>query len=324
VLVTGAGGFIGSHLVEALGRREAHVRALVRYNSQGRQGWLDDLSETLRHEIEVFAGDVSEYGSLRRAVEGVDIVFHLAALIGVPYSYASPAAYVRTNVEGTLNALEAARDAGVERFVHTSTSEVYGTARYVPIDEAHPLQAQSPYAATKIGADALAHSFERSFGLPVAIARPFNTYGPRQSYRAVIPTIISQALDGQLVRLGATRTTRDFTFILDTVSGLIAVAESTDAVGNVVNIGSGVETSIEDLVGLIAALMERDLKVVLDPDRLRPPGSEVERLRASIDKAQRLLDWRPSFTLRQGLQRTIAWFQDHPQAFAVEPSTYAI
>lgn len=324
VLVTGAGGFIGSHLVEDLCRRGACVRAFVRYNARGSQGWLEDIPADMRREIDVFAGDVSEYTSLRQAMAGVEVVFHLAALIGIPYSYSSPAAYVRTNIEGTLNALQAARDAGVEKFVHTSTSEVYGTARYVPIDEGHPLQAQSPYSASKIAADALALSFHRSFGLPVATVRPFNTYGPRQSLRAVIPTIISQILGNSIVHLGATHPTRDFTFVLDTVAGFLSVAESSKTVGEVVNIGSGVEISIRNLAGLIAELMGKSVDIEVEPDRLRPQNSEVERLWAGTEKARSLLDWQPVTALRKGLQRTIDWFHEWRATHPIESEKYNV
>jgi len=324
VLVTGAGGFIGSHLVERLVERSAHVRAFVRYNARGDQGWLEDTPAHLRREIDVFAGDVSEYHSLRRAMQGIEVVFHLAALIGIPYSYASPAAYVRTNVVGTLNALQAACDMGVAKFVHTSTSEVYGTARYVPIDESHPLQAQSPYSATKIGADALAYSFHCAFGLPVAIIRPFNTYGPRQSLRAVIPTILCQILDRRAVHLGARHPTRDFTYVSDTISGFLAVAESPAAVGEVVNVGSGAEITIGALAGLIAELVGCEAPVELEDSRLRPPASEVERLWANTAKAQELLGWRPVYELRAGLLKTIDWFREHRSAYAANGGEYHV
>jgi NAD dependent epimerase/dehydratase len=322
VLVTGAGGFIGSHLVEELVRRGAHVRAFVRYNARGSQGCLEYLTDDVRQKLDVFAGDISEYTSLRDALAGIDIVFHLAALIGIPYSYSAPAAYVRTNVAGTLNVLQAACDVGIEKCVHTSTSEVYGTARYVPMDEAHPLQAQSPYSATKIAADALALSFHHSFRLPVAIIRPFNAYGPRQSLRAIIPTIISQIIAHTVVRLGTTQTTRDFTFVLDSVAGFLAVAESPDTIGEVVNIGFGEEISIRNLVDIIAETAGCEAMIELDSDRLRPQESEVERLCAGIEKAQKLLGWQPVFTLRQGLEQTIAWFREHMSSYPVEPGRY--
>src|SRR3954454_1023622 len=273
VLVTGAAGFIGSHLAEELVRRGANVRAFVRYTSPGRWGWLDDSE--LAAEMEVLAGDIRDPETLVPAMAGTDVVFHLAALIAIPYSYVTPLAYVRTNVEGTTNVLEAARAAGVGRVVHTSTSEVYGTARSVPISEAHPLQGQSPYSASKIGADKIAESFHASYGLPVPVLRPFNAFGPRQSARAVIPTIITQALVGETVRLGAVTPTRDLKLVHDTSDGFIKVAESPAAVGRTINLGVGQEISIGDLAGRIQALMDREVTIQHDPVRDRPAGSEV-------------------------------------------------
>lgn len=315
VLVTGADGFIGSHLVEALHDSGADVRAFVQYNSFGRWGWLDSLPETKRKDIDVVLGDVRDRGSVREAMRGCQVVLHLAALIAIPYSYQAPQSYIDTNVTGTLNVLEAARDLGVQRVVHTSTSEVYGTARYVPIDEGHPLQAQSPYAASKAAADHLALSYQRSFGLPVVVVRPFNTYGPRQSTRAVIPTVITQIAGGaDRIRLGALHPTRDFTFVADTVAGFITMAACDSAVGEVVNIGSGFEISVGNMVALVAKLMERPVVVETASERMRPADSEVERLFADVAKVGSLSGWSPLFGgiagFSRGLERTIAWFSD--------------
>ncbi len=315
VLVTGACGFIGSHLVEALVAGGAEVRALVQYNSFGHWGWLDAAPEPVRRAVEVVAGDVRDQGCMRALVAGCDTVFHLAALIAIPYSYRAAESYLDTNIRGTLNLLEAAREAGVSRIVQTSTSEVYGSARRVPIDEDHPLQAQSPYAASKIAADQLALSFHRSFGLPVAVIRPFNTFGPRQSARAVIPTIITQLATGaERLNLGALSPTRDFSFVANTVSGFLTVASHPAAVGEVINIGSGFEISVGDTARLIAALMGREVEIVSEAERLRPPASEVERLHAGLDKAARLIGWQPQDPgldgFRRALETTIAWFSD--------------
>ncbi len=313
VLVTGAGGFIGSHLVEALVRGGAEVRALVHYNALGSRGWLDRAAADVQGRFEVVAGDVRDPYGVRRAMEGRGTVFHLAALIGIPYSYHSPAGYVDTNVKGTLNVVEAARDLGVERLVHTSTSEVYGTARSVPITEDHPLQGQSPYSASKIGADQLALSYHRSFGTPVAVLRPFNTYGPRQSARAVIPAIITQLAAGErTLRLGNLRPTRDFLFVADTVRAFLAAAGSAEAVGEVVHAGSGFEISIGDLARRIAELMDAAVEIASDEERVRPEKSEVERLWADAARARELLGWTPEYGgeegLRRGLEATIDWF----------------
>ncbi|MGQ9724980.1 MAG: NAD-dependent 4,6-dehydratase LegB [Tepidimonas sp.] len=308
-LVTGADGFIGSHLVELLVARGYRVRALAQYNSFNHWGWLEGLP-CLR-EVEVLTGDIRDPHFCRHMVKGVDVVFHLAALIAIPYSYTAPDSYVDTNVRGTLNVCQAALDAGVRRVIHTSTSEVYGTARYVPMDEAHPLQPQSPYSASKIGADAIAQSFHSSFGLPLTVARPFNTYGPRQSARAVIPTIISQMASGKRrIELGDLTPTRDFNYVEDTCRGLIALAECDAAVGEVVNIGSNAEISIGDVAHLIRELMGSDAEVVQDAQRLRPARSEVLRLRCDNRKIERLTGFRPQVPLREGLARTIAWFAD--------------
>jgi dTDP-glucose 4,6-dehydratase len=315
VLVTGAGGFIGSHLTERLAALGARTRALVHYNSLGSWGWLD--SSPCKPDIEVMAGDVSDRDSLRAALRGIDVVFHLAALIAIPYSYHAPLSYVRTNVEGTLNVLQAAREAGVQRVVQTSTSEVYGTARYVPIDENHPLQGQSPYAASKIGADKMAEAFHLSFQLPVCIVRPFNTFGPRQSARAIIPTIVSQALLQSELRLGNLTPTRDLNFVADTVEGFIKTAESPQAIGKVINIGSGREISIQDLALTILDLMGKKMDIISEQQRLRPEDSEVERLCANNLLAGELLGWQPQYTLKEGLQRTITWIEEHLEYYRV-------
>lgn len=314
-LVTGAAGFIGSHLTESLLAAGHEVRAFVRYNSTNSWGWLDTLPAGLRTGLDVFAGDIRDPHGVRQAVKGCDVVLHLASLIAIPYSYHSPDTYVDTNIKGTLNILQAAREFGVQRVVHTSTSECYGTARFVPITEDHPLQPQSPYSATKIAADQLALSFHLSFGTPVAIIRPFNTYGPRQSARAVIPTIITQIANGaSRIRLGAVSPTRDFNFVRDTVRGFLAVAESPAAVGEVINIGSNFEISVGDTCRLIAEVMGREVEIETDEQRLRPDGSEVERLWADNGKARRILGWTPEYGGRdgfaRGLAQTIDWFRD--------------
>lgn len=309
ILVTGAGGFIGSHLVEALVRLGANVRAFVRYNSRGDYGFLDALSKEIEDQIEVFVGDLKDPEALREPVAGCNIVFHLGSLIAIPYSYVNPMDFVQTNVLGTANLLNACLGANVEKIVHTSTSEVYGTAMYHPMDEKHPLQAQSPYAATKIAADKLAESYCRSFGLPVAIARPFNAYGPRQSPRAVIPTIILQALKGDKMMLGSLHPTRDFTYVEETVEGLIGVARSPESIGEVINIGSGREISIGDLAQLILSMMGKKAEISRDDVRVRPKKSEVERLICDNAKGRELLGWKPEMSLREGLGKTIDWFK---------------
>ena len=313
VLVTGADGFIGSHLTEHLVHLGAQVRAFVYYNSFNSWGWLDDADDRVKQSIEVFAGDIRDPHGVRTAMKDCDVVMHLAALIAIPYSYHSPDTYVDTNVKGTLNVVQAARELGVERVVHTSTSEVYGTARFVPITEAHPLQGQSPYSASKIGADQMATSFHLSFGTPVSVIRPFNTYGPRQSARAVIPTIITQIASGaREIKLGAMHPTRDFNYVGDTVRGFVAIGECDEAVGQVVNVGSNYEISIGDTARLIAELMGRDVEFTSDEQRMRPGGSEVERLWADNTRAQELAGWTPAYAglegLRRGLGETIEWF----------------
>ncbi len=313
VLVTGAGGFIGSHLTEALIRAGYGVRAFVHYNSRGSWGWLDHIEDPIKSELDVFAGDIQDPHGVRTAMKGCDVVFHLAALIGIPYSYHSPDIYVDVNVKGTLNVAQAARELGVDKLIHTSTSEVYGTARFVPITESHPLQGQSPYSASKIGADQIALSFYTSFGVPVTVVRPFNTYGPRQSARAVIPTVITQIAAGKKqIKLGALSPTRDFNYVKDTVNGFIAVVQSAKSLGEVINIGSNYEITIGDTVEMIADLMDAQVEVVSDEQRLRPVNSEVERLWADNTKARQLLDWIPAYGQREGLRKglleTIQWF----------------
>lgn len=312
VLVTGAAGFIGSHLTEALVRAGAEVRALARYTSNGGAGWLDDSD--VRGDVEVVFGDVRDGDVVAAAIRGVDVVFHLAALIGIPYSYVTPLAYVRTNVEGTLNVLEGARHQDVARIVVTSTSEVYGTAQTVPINESHPLQGQSPYSASKIGADKIAESYHRSFGLPVATIRPFNTFGPRQSSRAVIPTIIAQLLRGPRVELGRTDPTRDFTYVTDTVKGFLAVGSHDEAVGRVTNVGNGRDVSIGEVASLIAQRMNSEIAIVSDQDRVRPDWSEVQRLVADATLARKL-GWSPSVSLEEGIDRVIDWMRENTKGY---------
>jgi NAD dependent epimerase/dehydratase len=310
VLVTGADGFIGSHLTEALVREGCDVRAFVYYNSFGTWGWLDTVPEATRDALDVFAGDVRDPNGVREAMRGVDVVFHLAALIGIPFSYHSPDSYVDTNVKGTLNVAQAARDLGTERVLVTSTSEVYGTALRVPIDEAHPLQGQSPYSATKIAADKIAESFYRSFDLPVVTVRPFNTYGPRQSARAVIPTIITQLLAGATeLHLGSTTPTRDMNFVADTCAGFIALAKTDAAIGREVNVGSGREVSIGDLARMLADVIAPGTPIVSDEERLRPGKSEVERLLCDNTLMRTLTGWSPAHTLEEGLAATVEWFR---------------
>lgn len=317
LLVTGAGGFIGSHLVEQCVERGYDVKALVRYNSKNSWGWLEELACT--REIEIVVGDVRDYDSVTKAMQGCNAVFHLAALIGIPYSYLSPLAYIRTNIEGTYNVLEAAKSQGVENILVTSTSETYGTAQYAPIDEHHPSVGQSPYAASKIAADQLAISYCRSFGLPVKIVRPFNTFGPRQSARAVIPTIISQMLNGQReIRLGSLSPTRDLTFVKDTVNGFLSILDSPSLVGEVTNIGMNEEIAVGDLVKLIAELMECDVAVTSDTERVRPDESEVMRLRCDNSKLLAHTAWKPRYQLRSGLSETITWFKSYRSHYKPE------
>lgn len=309
VLVTGAGGFIGSHLVEALAARGCDVRCFIRYNSRSTRGWIDSFPEGLTRNLDIVAGDLKDADAARGAVTGCDLIFHLGALIGIPYSYIHPRDYVESNVVGTTNVLTAARDSGVERLVHVSTSEVYGTAQYVPIDEKHPKVGQSPYSASKIAADMLAESFQRSFDLPVVVIRPFNTFGPRQSLRAVIPTIIAQLLQGEKLRLGALTPTRDFTYVSDTVAGLIRGAEVDEAVGDTINLGTGAEIAIGVLAEKIAGLVGVELEIDAESQRVRPVASEVERLLSNNQRAEEVLAWRPQVTLEEGLRETIDWFR---------------
>ncbi len=313
VLVTGADGFIGSHLVESLVRQGRDVTAFVLYNSSNSSGWLDQCAVEVKNQFEVFAGDIRDPHGVKKAMKGCDEVLHLAALIAIPYSYHSPDTYVDTNVKGTLNILQAARELDVRRVIHTSTSEVYGTARFVPITEDHPLQGQSPYSATKIAADQLAYSFYAPFGLPVVIVRPFNTYGPRQSARAVIPTIITQIANGvRQIRLGALSPTRDFSYVHDTVAGFIAALNSDQGLGEVVNLGSNFEISVGDTARLIAEVMNTEIEILTDEARLRPENSEVGRLWADNVKAKNLFDWQPMYGghdgFRRGLAGTAEWF----------------
>ena len=317
--MTGAGGFIGSHLVERLVQRGARVTAVVRYLSSGSRGWLE--RSPVADQIEFVHSDIGDAGLINNAMRGQDTVFHLAALVGIPYSYVAPGSYVRTNVEGTATVLDAARAAGVRRFVHTSTSEVYGTAQVVPIPEDHPLQTQSPYSATKAAADLLAWSYHRSFDLNVVVVRPFNTFGPRQTARAIIPTIISQALTSDEIRLGNLEPTRDFTFVSDTVEGFLHLANATDASGQVINLGTGDEISVGDLASRIQSLTGSRASIVSDAARARPTASEVERLRADNSRA-RALGWSPRVSLDDGLIATIAWIRDHLEHF--RPKSYSI
>jgi dTDP-glucose 4,6-dehydratase len=329
ILITGAGGFIGSHLLEALLVRGHTVRAFVRYNSTNSWGWLDTLSDELKSNLDVFAGDIRDPNGVRQAVSGCDVVLHLASLIAIPYSYHSPDTYVDTNIKGTLNVLQAAREFSIDRVVHTSTSECYGTARFVPISEEHPLQPQSPYSATKIAADQLALSFYYSFGTPVSIIRPFNTYGPRQSARAIIPTVITQIANGKRkLKLGALHPTRDFNFVRDTVRGFLAVAESNRSIGEVINIGSNFEVSIGDTVQMIAETMGVEVEIETEEVRLRPEKSEVDRLWADNTKARELAGWTPEYAGREGMKRglveTAAWFTNLDNLKKYKSDTYVI
>ena len=319
ILVTGAGGFIASHLVESLVQKGATVRAFVRYNSRGDVGLLSQLPKDICDCVQVIAGDLRDLTAIQNAAKRMETIFHLGALIAIPYSYQHPAEVVDTNVIGTLNVLLAARDMQI-RVIHTSTSEVYGSAIYAPIDEAHPLQGQSPYSASKIAADKLAESFYCSYDLPVVTVRPFNTYGPRQSARAIIPTIISQALTGSELHLGSLDTKRDFTYVLDTVAGFLAAAESTGVDGQTFNLGTGREISVGELVTVIEKIVGRPLTVVQDPERLRPQKSEVVRLLSDNRKAQNQLNWKPETTLESGLAQTVAWIQSNLQFY--RPGVY--
>lgn len=313
VLITGAGGFIGSHLVEACVKQGFKVKAFIRYNSTNSWGFLE--TSDFKNEIEVIAGDIRDFDSVSSAMQGCDTVFHLAALIGIPYSYISPLAYIKTNVEGTYNVLQAAKDKKVKNIIITSTSEVYGTAQFVPITENHPLNGQSPYSASKIAADQLALSYYTSFDLPVKIARPFNTYGPRQSARALIPTVITQILAGSQINIGNTRTTRDFNYVADTVNGFIAIACADKLFGHVVNIGSGKEIKVSHLIKTVAKLMDRKIKVTIDSKRIRPNKSEVTRLLCDNSKIKKTTGWKPEISFDEGLNQTISWYKENLNSF---------
>jgi NAD dependent epimerase/dehydratase len=321
VLVTGACGFIGSHLVEKLVETGANVKALVYYNSFNNWGWLDSINSAKRDQFEVLAGDIRDFNFIKSCMKSTDVVFHLAALIGIPYSYLAADSYVETNIKGTLNILQAAVDCEVIKIVHTSTSEVYGSAKYVPIDERHPLQGQSPYAATKIGADMLAESFHRSFELPVAICRPFNTYGPRQSARAIIPTIVTQLLyGGKQIQLGNVDTTRDFNYVADTVSALIEIAVSDKSIGEVINVGSNKEISIFELTETLMRITGKELPIIHKQERVRPVNSEVKRLMADTGKIKTLTKWQPLHSLEKGLNITVEWISQNIENY--KPNAY--
>lgn len=321
ILVTGADGFIGSHLVEALIRKGYEVKAFVCYNSFGTWGWIDSLPDSMKKQIEIFQGDVRDPNGVKEAMRGCDAVFHLAALIAIPFSYHSPDTYVDTNIKGTLNILQVARELNISRVLVTSTSEVYGTAQYVPIDEKHPFQGQSPYSATKIGADRLAESFYRSFNLPVTIVRPFNTYGPRQSARAVIPTIITQLLAGQTeIKLGSLTPTRDFNYVKDTANGFIAMYESERTIGEEINIATQQEISIGQLAEELIRQINPNAKIVCDEQRLRPEKSEVNRLLGSNQKIRELTNWTPQYTFEEGIGETIAFLRENLERY--KPGIY--
>jgi NAD dependent epimerase/dehydratase len=325
ILVTGADGFIGSHLTERLLDEGCNLKAFVFYNSFNSRGWLDTLPKNKQAEIDIFAGDIRDPHGVRNAMKNSDIVFHLAALIGIPYSYHSPDTYVDTNIKGTLNILQAARELNPEKILVTSTSEVYGTARYVPIDEKHPKQGQSPYSATKTGADQMAEAFYRSFNLPVAIVRPFNTYGPRQSARAIIPTVITQLLAGEKnIKLGSLFPTRDLVYVKDTVEGFVEIARSENTIGEEINIATQSEISMAELVNTLIGKIAPDAKIATDEARLRPEKSEVERLLGSSEKIRRLTRWKPQFSLEQGLDKTIEWFRNQENLQFYKPDIYNV
>jgi len=325
ILVTGSDGFIGSHLVDKLLEQGHDIRAFVLYNSFNSWGWLENSK--YKNDIEIFQGDIRDPYLTRKAIKGCDSVYHLAALIGIPYSYLSPNSYVDVNITGTLNLLNAARDIGINKFIHTSTSEVYGSAQYVPINEEHPLNGQSPYSATKIGADQLAMSFFNSFDLPVSIIRPFNTYGPRQSARAVIPTIISQILNNiDEISLGDISTTRDFNYVSDTVNAFISALDCPESIGKVINIGSNFEVSIKDTVEIIANILNKNIKITIDNERVRPENSEVDRLWCDNKRALSILNWKPEFAgldgFKEGLKKTIDWFSDEKNLVNYKSNIY--
>jgi len=324
-LVTGADGFIGSHLVEALIAEGARVKAFVFYNSFNSWGWIDSLPVSTQKQLEIFQGDVRDPNGVLTAMQGCDVVFHLAALIGIPFSYHSPDSYVDTNIKGTLNVLQAARQLDVEKVLVTSTSEVYGTAQYVPIDEKHPFQGQSPYSATKIGADRLAESFYRSFQLPVVIVRPFNTYGPRQSARAVIPTIITQLLAGyDEIHLGSLSPTRDLNYVEDSARGFIELAKSDKTIGQEINLATGIEYSVGHVANELIHMIRPQAKIVCDEKRIRPKNSEVERLLGSSEKLYSLTNWKPRYSLKEGLEKTVNWFSDKKNLRQYKPDNYNI
>jgi len=317
VLITGAAGFIGSHLTELLVKKGYQVKAFVHYNSKNSWGWLDESK--YKNEIEIVTGDIRDYDAVFDAMVGCNNVYHLAALIGIPYSYVSPLAYIKTNIEGTYNILQASRNCEIENVLITSTSETYGTAQYVPIDEKHPMVGQSPYSATKIGADHLALSFYRAFGLPVKIVRPFNVYGPRQSARAIIPTVVTQILNGQMeLKLGNVTPTRDLTFVKDTVQGFYTILKSDQLFGEITNIGMNDEISVRDLIGVIADIMQVKIDILSDQERIRPDKSEVERLFCDNTKILSNTDWKPEYNLRDGLRETIEWFKHNLQYYKAE------
>jgi len=320
ILITGADGFIGSHLTEYLAENTNNtIRAFVYYNSFNSWGWLDTLPKETKEKIEIFSGDIRDPNGVREAMKGIDTVYHLAALIAIPFSYHSPDSYVDTNIKGTLNVLQAARDLQTERVLVTSTSEVYGTAQYVPIDEKHPYQGQSPYSATKIGADRLAESFYRSFDLPVSIVRPFNTFGPRQSARAVIPTIITQLLSGSKeIKLGSLTPTRDYTYVKDTVKGFVSIANCDAAIGQEINIASQYEISIGDLARELIRQINPDAEIICDDQRLRPEKSEVNRLFGSNEKIRKLTGWKPEYTLAEGLAETVEWMKHNLNSYKTD------
>lgn len=319
VLVTGSEGFIGSHLTERLVELGADVTALVQYNSFNNWGWIDTFDKKIKDSIKVVTGDIREYDGMKRIIKGQDVVFHLAALIAIPYSYLSPMAYVRTNVEGTTNVLEACREYDVQKIVHTSTSETYGSALYIPIDEKHPMQGQSPYSASKIGADKMAESFYKSFNMPISTIRPFNTYGPRQSARAVIPTIISQILAGKTeIKLGSLNPTRDFNYVKDTVEAFVKTAESEMTIGEVVNVGSNYEISIGDTVEKIIKIIGEEVIINCDEDRIRPENSEVNRLWADNSKIKKITGWMPQYSIDDGLKETVEWIKDNMQYYKTD------
>tara|TARA_Y100000589_G_scaffold291588_1_gene295182 strand:+ start:8065 stop:9063 length:999 start_codon:yes stop_codon:yes gene_type:complete len=329
VLITGADGFIGSHLTETLVKQGYDVKAFIYYNSFGSKGWLDHTDNEIKKEINFFAGDIRDPNGVRQAVKNVDYILHLASLIGIPFSYHSPDSYIDTNVKGTLNILQAAKDFNIAQIIHTSTSEVYGTAKEVPIKENHPLAGQSPYSASKIGADQLAFSFFSSFDMPVSIIRPFNTYGPRQSARAIIPSVISQiANKNEFVKLGSLHPTRDFSYIEDTVQGFLNAINNKRTIGEVINLGSSFEISIGDTANLISKIMRREIKIKVEEDRIRPPKSEVERLFACNKKAKLLLNWSPKFSgikgFTKGLEKTISWFIKNENLSKINTNIYNI